>query len=713
MLRSKKLIGIMTLIMVLTSVFVPNLTASAKASMLFEWDWANIGDSAVVVNHSGWYATAPNVGTQVAAAVVGNKLVYDATPNAGLAETNSPVYAIAFQHKPGVARLVYNVGSDKYTFRLPFKITNANKDVFVGNGMDITIHNGSTEIVLCTIGYKGSIKQGNTEFKGNNYLKEGTEYIFDFVMDTNGNIVLYVNNVLIKSYKVTAIGQYINTFRAKIRPVVYGAWQDSKYEFGNAKLYKGDIHVANNITPSLAGVMIPPEGKTVQVEFTSVGTEAAGEGAVWSLGGVYDGVTMSSDGKMTVSGSAKAGTVSVVLTNSDGISTTLNYPLKKIDIDFEDYTIVSESEGNWFTGEIREDTDNRYMHAEAAHDGLYPQARFRVPASLSGKFVIEAKVRKPEGHIGSSLAIVNAAGEWNSRLHFTADSEGLYAQYDWNADGSEKIYVPEGEWIDVKIVVDSAKKLATYFVDGKLLTDVNTSMKYSDASSAIKYVISELDIDDFKVYNAYVASPEAYNVKINGNAYPTAALTAQYTYFSMNDYEDYCTDIKWYAASSLTAESWDVVGSGLTYTPGSDMNGKFVKIGVTPSCAEIMAGETVYSEPVEIRECIEVTGETAVITNEGGEGAIVAGTNTATYSLALNNFTASNKTIWVIAAAYEDGMLVGADIEPKLVLSGETDIDAQAEVTATFTDASKAEFGFFVWDDSCDPIKSKTTNLDY
>ena len=178
MLRSKKLIGIMTLIMILTSVFVPNLTASAKASMLFEWDWANIGDSAVVVNHSGWYATAPAAGTQITAAVSGNKLVYDATPNAGTAESVKPVYVIAFQHKPGVARLVYNVGSDKYTFRLPIKINNTNTDAFVGDGMDITIHNGSTEITLCTVSYKGGITaNGSTWLKGNGYLKQGTEYI--------------------------------------------------------------------------------------------------------------------------------------------------------------------------------------------------------------------------------------------------------------------------------------------------------------------------------------------------------------------------------------------------------------------------------------------------------------------------------------------------------------------------------------------------------
>jgi len=694
------------------------------------WDMSEIAKGDEYTGNTvvgGWYSTVPaGSGAQITHTFTDDgKLYYDAAVNKNIAETKNVEYSMSMSLSD--SDIVENLGNGKYTWSVPVKVNNPNTEIPFGNGFEFCLYDGNITKVFGG-GYKGGITDGaNKWHRDNGFLKGNTDYVFNFIIDNSGEataVTLYVDDSLIGTYTLSRKLEKVVTLRLRLRPVQGGSWHDISYEIGDIRFFTGNIYDSGTISASVNQVLIPPVGKTVNVKIASDDADAD---SIWSLEGAYEGITISQDGNLYVSSNASPGTLIIKHFNKYTGASRFSLPLLKISEDFERSTLDASAPGVWYAGALLDEGEgeeaNRYIQGKAVYtddSGVkqYPQARFKMPENLQGKIVIESDVRMPYEHAGNAIEIQkrnldDTETVYDRNISFTHrnwTTGGLGCQVKYGSNTPLNL-VP-GEWNRLKIVADFDNSTWTMFVDDKLLTAIDAE----SGTKNILFISSEVEHDNFCIYTADIAAPEAYDVKISGNVAVGKTVEGSYQYYSVSDYTEYCTSTRWYVSDSADSpkESWIPVGEtdSNIYTIPESSIGKYLRYVVTPGCKETGYGAEYSSVPCFIQPYIYVHSESMGVENEAQSGNVIKGANTITYTVKVTNNTDEPLIYNCYSAAYESNRMISVN------LSGLKEIASGA--TETFTVVLDAEFEtdngevrFYLWDSKLDPVRTPSDNTDF
>lgn len=217
------------------------------------------------------------------------------------------------------------------------------------------------------------------------------------------------------------------------------------------------------------------------------------------------------------------------------------------------------------------------------------------------------------------------------RAHYGEELEGTYqffssfgvaegtSRYAWMLSGSE-----DGEYHPIAGATDK-----TYTFSMEDISEVVAAYpnEFTEHKYYLKFAV-EGNSDGSSVYAPQVLSenaielvtiPAVSDVEISGTATVGRTLTGTYTYYDLAGRNERQSTYRWLSANSENG-TYTYLASGLSYTIGSSVAGKYLKFEVTPVAADGAKGETVQSASIRVSGGSSTSGGGSGSGGGGGGG---------------------------------------------------------------------------------------------
>ncbi len=591
-------------------------------------------------------------------------------------------------------------GSGTYTLKIPVD-TSSNVGEFhvcanftYGTSTDILVveNNGNIKIAtgkITTDNHGNYADTGKTlssvSSTGNNGDIIGLVINYD---DSPKTITVYWNNTDLGKVEIadsvttgsgTPYTGKLTRFQIDIPTAQYNSNTSWGNKIGDIKLYKGDLLKGLDITPSASKVLLPPEGKKVEVTFTSADVDDANE--EWTVSGDSENVTFVGN-VLTVTGSANPGTVEVTLTDKDsGKSTVFEYPLEKAYYDFDN---ISELPAGWTNASIMSDENGGYLRPN--ENGINYTFKNGAAGTISGRYVIDVRVKSNNVDVNADFK--NAA----SLVQPATSSINGYT------------YSPKNianEWNDIRIVYDTIKGEVSV-IKGNEALQVNDTLYVYDYDRNLGRLVLGWDIDDVHIYSATTESVSVYDAYINSCAIGCNA-EADYAFFAMDGSGEGESVYQWYVSNTADAEEAArelIVGAtSKTYNVPNNYLGKYLWVKVKPVSEKdaSLSGVDTWSEPVKV-ELFATNSDIKLMTTGDSPYEIykleIGKETTVANTAIITNNSGNSIVLMLVTALKNDGVLLDIKVNTITVNNGETkDFDASLNVTAAVGD----NVVFYLW----------------